>query len=313
MKWKNKLVLVTGVTGFIGSNLTKELLRRGAEITGIDNFSYIDVKIARKKLTFLGEIEIVKGNVARKDTWKKVKGDFDYVFHFAAPSSITLFNRYPRKCYEETVFGMWNALEFSKENNVKKLIYPSSGSVYAGNKYPHKENIYPKPRNLYAAAKIACEGLANSYSDFVDSVGLRIFAGYGPGEEWKRDFASVVYLFIKDIMNDKSPIIFGDGEQKRDFIYIEDVVKAVIRAAEIKYTGIINVGTGKPVSFNRVVEIINCELGKEIEPKYIGRPSNYVEELKADTKLMKRILGIEKTTKIEAGISKFIRYLRDCE
>jgi len=309
MKWKNKSVLITGVTGFIGSNLTKELLKKGAEITGIDNFSYIDIKIAKEKLAFLDEIEIVKGNVAKKNTWKKIRGDFDYIFHFAAPSSITLFNRYPRKCYEETVFGMWNALEFSKENNIKKLIYPSSGSVYAGNKYPHKEDVYPKPRNLYAAAKTACEGLANSYSDFVDSVGLRIFAGYGPGEEWKRDFASVVYLFIKDIMNDRSPIIFGNGKQKRDFIYIEDVVKAIIRAAEIKYAGIINVGTGKPVSFNQIVSIINKVLDKNIKPKYISRSKNYVNYLKADITLMKKLLKITPTD-VNDGIKRFVNYLK---
>ena len=309
MKWKNTSVLVTGVTGFIGSNLTKELLRRGVKIVGIDNFSYINIKIARKKLKFLDRIEIVRGNVAKKNTWKKIKGEFDYLFHFAAPSSITLFNKYPRKCYKETVFGMWNALEFSKENDIKKFVYPSSGSVYAGNEYPHKEIVYPKPRNLYAAAKIACEGLANSYSDFVDSVGLRIFAGYGPGEEWKKDFASVIYLFIKDMMNNKSPIIFGDGEQKRDFIYVEDVVRAIIKTAEIKYTGIINIGTGKPVSFNQVVSIINKMLGKSIKPKYISRPKNYVNYLKADTGLMKKLLKLAPID-IRDGIKKFVNYLK---
>jgi UDP-glucose 4-epimerase len=198
----------------------------------------------------MGKVELIQGDMALKETWDKLPSDIEYIFHFAAPSSITLFNRTPEKCYGETVFGMYYALEYAKKNKIKKLIYPSSGSNYAGNPMPHKEDIYIKPRNLYAAGKVACEGLANSYSDYVKSIGLRIFASFGPGEEWKGEFASAVYLFIRDVMNDKSPVIFGDGKQTRDFIYIEDVADGIIVAAETDYIGIVNIGTGRQTSFN---------------------------------------------------------------
>ena len=173
---------------------------------------------------------------------------------------------------------------------------------------PHKEDIYIKPRNFYGAAKMACEGLASSYSDYVKSVGLRIFAGYGPGEEWKKDFASAIYLFIKDCMNDKSPIIFGDGKQTRDFIYIEDVVKSIIASAESDYCGILNVGTGKQTSFNDILSTINKVLGKNVKAQYIPKQQNYVENLMADTTLMKKILKIEPLS-LEEGIVKFVNYL----
>lgn len=309
MDWKNKKVLVNGATGFIGSNLAKELFNKGARIYSIDNFSYIDADLSKKKNDFLNKITIIEGDVSTKDPWEKVPKDIEYIFHFAAPSSVTLFKRYPEKCFTETSLGLFRALEFAKQNNVEKVIYPSTGSLYAGNEMPHNEKVYPKPRNLYAAAKVACEGLANSYSDFVKSVGLRIFGGYGPGEEWKKDFGSVLYLFIRDYMNGNPPEVWGDGRQTRDFIYIDDIIKCILAAAEIDYNGVVNIGTGKAISFKELLQIIKESLAMEIEPTFIPKEQNYVEDLEADTILMKDLLGVEVITPQE-GIKKFINYLR---
>ena len=309
MDWKNKKVLVNGVTGFIGSNLGRELLKKGAEIYSIDNFSYIDSEMAKKKLNFLKTIEIIEGDVSIKESWSKIPKDIEYIFHFAAPSSTILFEKYPEKCFNETVLGLYYALEFAKQNNVKKVIYPSTGSLYAGNEMPHDEKVYPKPRNLYAATKVACEGLANSYSNFVKSVGLRIFGGYGPGEEWKKDFGSVLYLFIRDYMNGNSPEVWGDGKQTRDFIYIDDIVKCILAAAETKYNGVVNVGTGKAISFKELLQIIKDSLNMEIEPIFVPKKQNYVENLEADTKLMKDVLRVEAISP-EEGVKKFIEYLK---
>jgi len=310
MDWENKKVLVTGVSGFIGSNLTEELLKRGAKIYAIDNFSYIDSEMARNKLDFFNKIELIEGDVSTKYPWLNLPSDIEYIFHFAGPSSITSFKKAPERCYYETVFGLFHALEFAKKNNIKKIVYPSSGSNYAGNEMPHNESIYPKPRNLYAASKIACEGLSNSYSDFVKFVAIRIFGGYGPGEEWKKDFGSVIYLFIRDYMNGNPPEIWGDGRQTRDFIYVEDIVKAIITSAETDYVGVINAGTGESVSFKEILEIIKEVLGTEISPIFIPKEVNYVEDLEADTFRMRKILGIKPISPRE-GIKKFIEYLKN--
>ena len=310
MDWRGKKVLVNGITGFIGSNLGKELLDRGAEVYSIDNFSYINFDMARNKLTpLLDKVKVIWGDVSRKETWEKVPKDIEYIFHFAAPSSITLFKESPEKCYNETVFGFWNVLEFAKMNNVKRVVYPSSGSNYAGNEMPHHENINVKPRNLYAASKVACEGLASSYSDFVNCVGLRVFGGYGPGEEWKKEFGSVFYMFIRDYMNGKAPEVWGDGGQTRDFIYVEDIVKAAVRAAEIDYRGVINVGTGRDISFKELLSLVKSSVGSGADPVFIPKDKNYVDNLKADTTLMKSLLGIETIT-IQEGIIKFVDYLK---
>ena len=309
MDWNGKKVLITGISGFLGSNLGKELLNQGAKIYSTDNFSYIDYETTKKKVPIINEVSIISGDISKKETWENVPPDIEYIFHLAGPSSIILFKRYPEKCYYETIFGLYNVLEFAKKNNVKKVIYTSTGSLYAGNKMPHREDLYPIGSNLYAAAKIACEALANSYSNDVKSLGLRVFAGFGPGEERKKDFASVICLFSKDALEGRMPVIHGDGNQIRDFVYIDDVVKALIRGAEIEETGIINVGTGKGISFNKIWKTIKDHLGTNIEPRYIKKDVNYIEELEADTFKMKKILKITPRP-TEEGIRKFLDYLK---
>jgi UDP-glucose 4-epimerase len=308
--YSGKKVLVNGVSGFIGSNLAKELLKRGAEVYSIDNFSYINEKMMKERFLELKKIKIIKGDVSKPEAWKKIPKGIDYIFHFSAPSSIVLFKKYPEKCYNETVLGLYRALEFAKQNKVKKVIYPSSGAIYSGNKMPHTETVYPKPRNLYGTAKIACEALANSYCDFVPSIGLRIFVGYGPGEEWKEEFGSAPFLFIRDLMNGKSPEIWGDGGQTRDLIYIDDLVAMTLRAAEVEYAGIVNVGTGQSLSFKDVVKKAKDILKTDVEPEFVHKKdANYLEHIKADVNLNKRLLGI-KPMNPDEGLKRFIDYLK---
>jgi len=303
-----KNILLTGVGGFIGSTLAKKLLAMNANLICIDNFSYVERKWIKD---IEKDIELIIGDVSERGTFTQIKVEIDYIFHFGAPSSIILFKKNLEKCYKETVLGQLNIFEFAKANNVEKVVYPSSGSIYGGNKKPHKETIYPKPLNIYGAAKMACEAIASCYRPFVKSTGLRIFAGYGPGEERKHEFASVIYLFIKDMLEGKRPLIFGDGRQTRDFIYIEDVADCVLRAVKSDVP-IINVGTGRPVSFLEVIEIINNVLDEDIKPQFVKKDKNYVEDLAADIEIMERELKI-KPIPIEAGIKKFIEYLNKKE
>ena len=306
MKWSNKNVLITGVGGFIGYNLAKRLLERNVNIIGIDNFSYNQKKQIED---IIKEIDLIEADATDFRPFMEIKEDIDYIFCFSSPSSIVLFNENPEKCYSETVLGTRNIFEFGKKTAVEKIILSSTGSVYGGNKKPHEESIYPKPRNLYGAAKIACESMASAYEPFIKSTVLRIFSGYGPGEERKNRFASIIYLFINDVLMNKNPIIYGDGNQERDFIYIDDVIESVIRAAEINFDGIVNIGTGKPTSFSQIIEIIQKEVGKDIEPTYIPKPENYVDSLVAETTLMKTLLKIRPLS-IEKGVGKFIKYLQ---
>ena len=139
---------------------------------------------------------------------------------------------------------------------------------------------------------------------------MRVFAGFGPGEERKKDFASVICLFAKDALEGRRPVIWGDGNQIRDFVYVEDVVKALIRGIEIEETGIINVGTGKGITFNEIWKTIKDHLKTDIEPEYVEKEVNYVEELEADIFKMRRILKVSPMS-TEEGIRKFLDYLKN--
>ena len=304
--YKCQKVLITGVAGFLGYNLAKRLLEDNRiEIIGVDNFSYVDKK---HSLDIHKEITLLEGDISERETLKQVPKDIDLIYHFGSPSSIILFKNDLEKCYKETVLGQLNVFEFGKGNNVEKIIYPSSGSNYAGNLHPHNEIVYPKPKNIYAAAKIACEAIAFSYDVFVKSVGVRIFAGYGPGEERKGRFASVLYLFISDILNNKNPLVFGDGTQSRDFVYIDDIVNVILKVSKNDFNGILNVGTGTSTAFNTLISIINDILGKDIPPVYTKKEKGYVENLCADTAKMKEITEITPIS-IEEGIKRYINYL----
>lgn len=301
MKWGNKRVLVTGGAGFVGSRLAKRLSEENAHVVVLDNFS------SGKKEKIPTSCEIIKGDVSNKKFLGKI-GDIDFVFHFGAPSSVILFNKNPKSCVHVTINGFMNILEWAKTIGIKKLIYPSSGSVYGNTPLPQSEDIQPKPANLYGICKLTCELIAKKYDD-IPSVGLRIFAGYGPGDEQKGDFASIITLFLNSIMNNRPPVIYGNGEQSRDFVYIDDIVKAIVRSAEgnIK-NGIINVGSGKAYSFNEIVDVINHLLEKNIKPLYIDKPVHYLENTLADIKKMKKLLGITPIN-LREGLKKYLMNL----
>lgn len=302
---KNKRVLITGVCGFLGHNLTKKLLENNNEIFGIDKVG----NSTRIPDDLLDGINYFEGDLAQQKTFDELPNNLDYVFHFGSPASVILFNKDPFGCYTTTIDSMINVLEYAKKNSVDKMIYPSTASVYAGNDSPHNETILVKPRNMYGAAKLACEGLASAYHNHIKSIGLRIFAAYGPGEEKKSDFASVISIFLNDFKNKQVPVIYGDGTQTRDFIFVDDTIDAIINSADTNYTGIINVGSGRSTSFNEIITIINSILDQNITPQYIEKKLNYVENLQADTMLMQNVLRVNPRS-LENGIKEFSRYLK---
>ena len=299
MNWTRKKVLITGGAGFIGSCIAERLLKENAEITILDNFS-----VGRLENVPSGVCEVIKGDVCDIELLSKIK-DIDYVFHFGAPSSNLLFRKDPKSCISNTIYGFMNMLELSKINNVEKIVYPSSGTVYGNTPIPQFEEAIPQPHTTYAICKLACEHLAKLYSKDVSSVGLRIFTGYGPKEKHKEKFASVVTQFLSSIIRGEKPVIFGDGTQSRDFVYIDDIVEVAIKAAEISFTGIINVGSGYAFTFNQLIQIINSLLNKKVKPIYIKSPTNYVDNTLADAKRMKELLQVNPVD-LNEGLERYI-------
>jgi nucleoside-diphosphate-sugar epimerase len=305
MNWKGKKVLITGAAGFIGFNLMKKFVDFGTKVVAMDNFS------TGKPIEILSKmpIDIINADVSQRKTFETLPYDIDYIFHFGAPSSIILFNKDPVFALSSTICGLINAFEFAKRVGAEKLVYPSSGSVYGTAPAPQSEHGLTQPTNLYGITKLACEKIALWNFDSVPSVGLRIFAGFGPGEEHKGDYASVVTIFLNCMLKNERPVIFGDGTQNRDFVYIDDVVNSIVCSAEKPTSNtVINVGTGKNLKFNDVVQIINTLLGKRIEPIYVPKPEKYFDYTLAETSFMREQLGVSARSP-EEGIKEYLSHL----
>lgn len=299
MQFKNKRILITGGAGFIGSALAKKLYQKNSEIIILDNFS-----TGRLENLSKAKFQSITGEITDYSNLPKIR-DIDYILHFAAPSSVILFDKDADKCIKDTILGLRNIFEFAKKTQVKKIVFPSSSSVYGNTSLPQTESTPTNPVNLYGVAKLTCEYISRLYADSVPSVALRIFAGYGPGEYYKGPIASIVTLFYESMTQNSRPIIFGDGTQTRDFVYIDDIAEAAITALSTEITGPINIGSGESHTFTEVVDLLNKILGTNLAPQYVKKPMKYFEHTLADTSKMKNAFEFTPTT-FEEGLKKLV-------
>jgi UDP-glucose 4-epimerase len=305
-------VLVTGGAGFIGSNIANTIsLESGTQVIVFDDLSLGTPANLSRAVTF------VRGSVMDFGTILSISKGCDYIFHSAALSSSPMFKNDPRFGVEVNTTGFMNVMESARRNDIKKVIYASSSSVYNGQQIPFKETQIISPKTFYEASFYCREVLARSYfSEFgLNSIGLRYFSVYGPNERHKGIFANNISQFLWEMKKGEAPIIYGDGTQTRDFTFVDDVVKANILAAkaEERRFGIYNVGTGFETSFSGVVEIINQILGTKISAIYIDNPiKNYIHRTKADISLAASELGYQPISKTpKDGIKTLEKYYHE--
>ncbi len=301
-------ILVTGGAGFIGSNIANAL-GEDNDIVALDDLS---LGVAAN---LSANIRFVKGSVMDPHLLQELCKDCDFVFHDAAKSSSPMFKENPSQGVDVNAIGFMNVMESAKKNNVRKVIYASSSSLYNGSSMPFNEHQFVSPRSFYEASFYCREVLARSYylELGVKSIGLRYFSVYGPNEAHKGKFANNITQFIWDVMAGKRPIVYGDGTQTRDFTHVSDVVNANVLALKsgIDY-GIYNVGSGVQTSFASVVRAISEGLGSDITPIYLTNPiKNYVQDTLADTTLARSSLGFEAKCRLEEGIKRAIAYWRN--
>ena len=284
----DKKILITGGLGFIGSYIADELID-GNEVLIIDNKSTGKVEnlqnINHENLTLI-EKDL---NDADLDD---LLTDVDYVFHLAAMASVPLSIENPPECIENNMDATIKLINACKNNNVKKIIFSSSSSVYGDNtNIPLKESEYPLPKSPYAASKASGELFLKTYYEAygLNYISLRYFNVFGPKQDKNSQYAAVIPNFITALLEGEQPIIYGDGEQTRDFIYIRDVVNANIKAAESDYNGIINVASGEKTTINELYKIISETLGSDIEPKYLPERKGDIKHSLADVNNMKKI------------------------
>ncbi len=295
-------ILVTGGAGFIGSNLALELERQNHKVTILDNFSFGNKK---NLINFKGKI--IKTGFSKN---LFIEGDFDTIFHQAAITDPRFDD--DNEMFKVNFEGFENILKLAVKNNAK-LIYASTAGLYGNGKVPMKENQKMKVLSAYGNSKLSIEKLASTYSEDMHIVGLRYFNVFGPGESYKGRPASMIYHLAKQMLKGEKPKIFKNGEQKRDHIYVKDVVGATIKAIDAKKSGVYNVGTGIATSFNELVEILNETIGTNLEPVYFDMPYNpetYQHYTQADTTKAEKELGFKAKYSLKKGIKEYLEVLK---
>lgn len=286
---QNKKILVTGGAGFIGSNLVKRLSNDN-DIIVLDDLSSGHLKniqnlIDEKKINF------IKGCISDLSLLKKIVENVDYVFHLAAIASVPQSIKDPINTNNVNVNGTFNVLLAAHENDVKKVVYSSSCAVYGNpSKCPINENIEAKPLSPYATSKLIGEYYCQVFSEVynLSSVSLRYFNIYGPQQDPASEYAAVIPKFIDLSLKNKELIIYGDGKQTRDFVFVKDVVNANILSTKKDVNGVFNVGSGKKTSINHIAESIIKISGKNLGIKYLKpRPSDILHSFADASKFEK--------------------------
>jgi UDP-glucose 4-epimerase len=263
---KNKKVIVTGGMGFIGSHLTERLLEDN-EVTVIDNEATGKLENIKHLLNHKN-LTLIKGSIVDLNLTEIFQGK-DYVFHLAAIPSVPRSVKDPYSSNEANVTGTLNVLIAAKDAGIKKVIFSSSSSVYGDTPtLPKREDMPVNPQSPYAITKATGEMYCKVFEELYElpTVCLRYFNVFGPRQDPNSQYAAVIPKFITTILNDESPVIFGDGEQSRDFTFVKNVVDANILSCESDKTGIFNIACGRRITINQLVDYINEILGKNIKP-----------------------------------------------
>lgn len=303
--------LITGGAGFIGSNLTLTLQEKfpDAHLTVVDDFRSGDFKnLAGYQGDFVAE------NLATLD-WREKFGDptaagFDAIFHLASITDTTVHDQFVQ--VHDNVESFRRLLNFARPTRAR-IIYASSAATYGAASEASVESDGAAPANVYAFSKVIMDNIARRAAaespDWI-IIGLRYFNVYGPREAHKGMPASMIYHLAQQIKAGKRPRIFKHGEQKRDFVYVKDVVEGTIRSLEAKRGGIYNLGTGQARSFNELVEVLNESLGTNFEPEYFDNPhAHYQNFTQADLTSARKALGYEPRFSLETGVRDYMQWL----
>jgi UDP-glucose 4-epimerase len=315
--------IVTGGAGFIGSNLAEELVRKGSDVVILDDLSTGKEGNIKE---FKDSVRFVKGSITDLALLKELFRDVECVFHQAAIPSVQPSIEDPIRTNEVNVKGTLNVLVAARDSEVEKVVYASSSSVYGDSwapptspqapkgltELPKREEMKPKPKSPYAVSKLTGEGYCAVFSEVygLKTVSLRYFNVYGPRQDPYSDYAAVIPRFITRGLKNKPPLIYGDGNQTRDFTFVKDAVKANILAMENNVEGIFNIASGKRISINELANKIMGIVGIRLKPIYDTPREGDIKDSLGDISRAKEKLGYEPKYNLEEGLKETIEYFK---
>ncbi|MFO0653089.1 MAG: SDR family oxidoreductase [Polyangiales bacterium] len=304
-------VLVTGGAGFIGGHLIDALLAQGATVRAIDNFS----TGRRENIARVADrIEFIEGDLCDPEATARAVAGVDTVFHEAAIPSVARSVNDPVASNRANVSGTVELLQACRVAKVRKLVYAASSSAYGDTEVlPKVETMTPKPLSPYAVSKLTGEQYVTVFGRLFgfETVSLRYFNVFGPRQDPNSEYAAVIPRFITRILRGERPQIHGDGEQSRDFCFIENVVSANLLAAKARTNGeVVNIACGARVSLNELVVRINGALGTDLTPEYGPGRMGDVKHSLADISAARALLGYEVLYDLAAGLAKTVAFYR---
>src|SRR4051794_1178567 len=305
--------LVTGGGGFIGSHLVERLCRDGHRVRVLDNFA-----TGRREslIPLLDEIELIEGDIQSYERVHTAVRGCELVFHLAALPSVPRSVQDPLTSNASNVIGTLNVLLAARDEGVRRVVFASSSSVYGANReLPKREEMAALPIAPYGVAKLAAEGYCRAFHEVygLETVALRYFNVFGPRQDPLSQYAAVIPRFITACLEERRPVVFGDGEQSRDFTYIDNAVEANLLAAEAE--GVagekFNIACGEQTTLNQLLEAIRRLTGKEIEADYQPpRPGDVPHSL-ADVSRARERLGYEVGIDIREGLERTVKHLEE--
>ncbi len=310
MNFECNKALVTGGAGFIGSHLVDALISQGCEVRVIDDLStgsLSNIEHVTEHITFY------QGDIRDQELLMQAAADCDIIFHQAAVVSVPQTVANPVESATINAMGTLFVLEAARKNNVKRVVIAGSCAVYGDDpELPKHEKMNPKPQSPYAVQKLTGELYARLYHNLykLETVCLRYFNVYGPRQDPSSPYSGVMSIFMTKAAVDSTPVIYGDGNQYRDFVYVKDVVRANLLAANAHKAGgkTFNIGTGKTVCINELWEMISKLAGKKISPEYEPSRPGEIRESVADISGAQEVFGFKPEYSFEKGLKETFEY-----
>jgi len=304
--------LVTGGAGFIGSHLATELVRRGHRVRVADSL----ITGKRHNLDHIPDVEFLEGDLADATFAQRAAAGMDYVLHQAAIPSVPRSVNDPITSNRANVDAALNVLVAARDAGVKRLVYAGSSSAYGNTPtLPKREDMPPNPLSPYALQKLVAEQYCQMFTRLYgfETVTTRYFNVFGPRQDPGSPYSGVISLFATALLQGKQPIIYGDGEQTRDFTYVANVVDGVLRACEApKAAGeVMNVATGGRISLNELLRVMNQIVGANLQAVYKEERAGDVKDSQADITKAETLLGYTPTVQLEDGLRLTLDWCRE--